>query len=194
MTAPGGHGTQDEVPIPTLSDPADAQDFIDARIAEGADYIKLVLEDGSTFGTPLPTLDEATLRAAIDAAHARGVLAVVHVGHYEFARLAVEAGADGLVHTFLDRMPDPDFGALVADAGVFLVPTLTVLEGVVGIKGGAAIIADSVLGPRLARHEIDNLVLGFPVREGTMLSMANAFAGVRAVHEAGPRLLPTRSD
>src|ERR1700724_791878 len=40
VTAPGGHGTESGVIIPTISSPAEAQAFVDARIAEGSDYIK----------------------------------------------------------------------------------------------------------------------------------------------------------
>jgi hypothetical protein len=75
VTAPGGHGTQFGLPIPTLSSPDSAQAFVDARIAEGSDWIKIVYDDGSAFGIDWPTLDEDTLRATIDAAHRRNRLA-----------------------------------------------------------------------------------------------------------------------
>ena len=58
-TAPGGHGTEYGVPIPTLSRPEEAQAFVDARVAEGSDFIKIILDDGSTYGTKVPTLDSA---------------------------------------------------------------------------------------------------------------------------------------
>jgi hypothetical protein len=41
-TAPGGHGTEYGFKVPTLSAPAEAQRFVDARIAEGSDYIKII--------------------------------------------------------------------------------------------------------------------------------------------------------
>src|SRR4051812_45691110 len=43
-TAPGGHGTEYGIPVPTLSKPEEAQAWVDARIAEGSDYIKAVLD------------------------------------------------------------------------------------------------------------------------------------------------------
>jgi hypothetical protein len=46
-TAPGGHGTEYGIQIPTLSTPAEAQAWVDARIAEGSDYIKIVYDDAS---------------------------------------------------------------------------------------------------------------------------------------------------
>ncbi|HEY0808765.1 MAG TPA: hypothetical protein VGD49_01340, partial [Longimicrobiales bacterium] len=42
VTTPGGHGTEYGMPIPTITSPDSAQAFVDARIAEGSDYIKLV--------------------------------------------------------------------------------------------------------------------------------------------------------
>src|SRR5664279_3570703 len=49
-TAPGGQGSEYGVPIPTLRGPEDAEAFVEARVKDGADYIKLVLDDGRVFG------------------------------------------------------------------------------------------------------------------------------------------------
>ena len=48
VTAPHGHGTEYGIPIPTISSPDEAQAFVDARIAEGSDYIKIIYDDGKT--------------------------------------------------------------------------------------------------------------------------------------------------
>jgi len=49
-TVPGGHPTQMGGPaIPTINSPDPAQEFVDARIAEGSDYIKIIHDDGSTW-------------------------------------------------------------------------------------------------------------------------------------------------
>src|SRR5579862_3690543 len=110
-TAPGGHGTEYGIPIPTLSSPTGAQPWVDARIAEGSDYIKIVIDDASAYGGHRPTLNQETLKAIVDAAHKRGKLAVVHIGTQQDARHAIDAGADGLAHLFADSAPAPDFAA-----------------------------------------------------------------------------------
>ena len=97
VTAPGGHGTQFGTPIPTLTSPQDAVAFVDARLAEGSDFIKVVYNPGDGFGISLPSLDEPTLRAVIAAAKARGKLGVVHIGSRAAAETAIAAGASGLV-------------------------------------------------------------------------------------------------
>ena len=70
-TAPGGQGSEYGVPIPTLRGPEDAEAFVEARVKDGADYIKLVLDDGRAFGGSRPTLSAETVRALVAAAHTR---------------------------------------------------------------------------------------------------------------------------
>ncbi|WP_323143161.1 CIA30 family protein [Massilia phyllosphaerae] len=137
ITAPGGHGTEFTLPIPTLEKGADVQAFVDARIAEGSHFIKVVMEEG--FGEHhFKSLDLATVKAVIDAAHKRGKMAVVHISTLQNARAALEAGADGLAHLFPGTAIAPqDVDGLVRLAkshGAFVIPTFSVLESVAGIK------------------------------------------------------------
>jgi imidazolonepropionase-like amidohydrolase len=161
-TAPGGHGTEYGIPIPTLSTPAEAQAWVDARIAEGSDYIKIVIDDASAYGGHRPTLDNATLKALIDAAHKRGKIAVVHIGNQKEAHDVIAAGADGLAHLFADSAPAPDFAQLVAAHHAFVVPTLDVLESVAGVAGGQLVTTDPRLAPYLSSDNVSNLKRGFP--------------------------------
>ena len=62
MTAPKGHGTEYGLPIPTLASATDAQAFVDARIAEGSDYIKIVYDDGAAYGMQIATIDRIAAR------------------------------------------------------------------------------------------------------------------------------------
>ena len=79
-TAAGSGLTQmDGPPIPTLASADEAGAFVDARIAEGTDYIKIVYDDLSGIREPVPMLNRRTLDALIAAAHRRDKLAVVHV-------------------------------------------------------------------------------------------------------------------
>jgi imidazolonepropionase-like amidohydrolase len=161
-TAPGGHGTEYGIEIPTLSSPGEAQAWVDARIAEGSDYIKIVIDDASAYGGHRPTLDQETLKALIEATHKRGKLAVVHIGTQRDARNAIEAGADGLAHLFADTAPSADFAKLVAEHHAFVVPTLDVLESVSGIAGGESLTTDPRLSPYLTTEDTGNLKRSFP--------------------------------
>lgn len=172
-TAPGGHGTEYGIPVPTLSSPAEAQPWVDARIAEGSDYIKIIVESGTYGRHDIPTLDRQTTKAIIAAAHARGKLVVVHVSKQKDARAVIEDGADGLAHLFTDTSPDPDFAAFVAAHHAFVVPTLAVLEGLDAIPGGESLVNDSNLAPYLTTSDISSLKQKFPKFQ-TAASVKNA--------------------
>jgi len=136
-TVPGGHGTEYGMPIPTLTKPEEAQPWVDARIAEGSHFIKIVMEPGRA-AHPTPTLDRATVKALVAAAHKRGKLAVVHISNQADARAALADGADGLVHLFdgesISEADLKSFVKLAHDRKAFVIPTFSVLESVSGLK------------------------------------------------------------
>ncbi|MHC5012554.1 MAG: amidohydrolase family protein, partial [Planctomycetota bacterium] len=135
VTAPGSrHARMLRIPA-TITAPEQAERFVSDRVAEGSDFIKIVYDaygadpnwtDTTSVRGSSPSIDRPTLAAVIDAAHARDRLAVVHVLNLRSARDALEAGADGLVHVFVDEPADPDFAALAAERGLFVVPTLVI--------------------------------------------------------------------
>ncbi len=136
-TVPGGHGTEFGVAVPTLTRPDEAEAWVEARIAEGSDYIKIVIEPGIAIHHPLPTLDEATVRALVEAAHRHGKLAVAHAEDLKSAEEAVNAGVDGLMHLFIDQDGGDAFAQLAKAHHVFVVPTYTVFESFSGRNGTA---------------------------------------------------------
>lgn len=190
VTAPKGHGTEYGLPIPTLASADSAQAFVDARIAEGSDYIKIIYDNGSTYGMVIPTLSKEELSAVVRAAHARGKLAVVHIGSLADARDAINAGADGLEHLFVDRAPDAGFGAFVAAHHAFVVPTLTVLKGVTGISGAGDLATDTHVAPYLSAASRGTLGAMFPVRSNAPArNYAAAEASVKQLRAAGVPIL-----
>jgi len=68
----------------------------------------------------------ALVRAAIEVIHARGVRAAVHATTLDTARVAVDGGADILVHSVGDREVDEAFVKAVVARKVIYVPTLIV--------------------------------------------------------------------
>lgn len=159
-TAPGGHGTQFGMPIPTLTKPEEAQAFVDARIAEGSHFIKIVMEEGSP-GMAFNKLAPPVVQALVKAAHARGKLAVVHVSTLDDARAAIDAGADGLVHLFIGKQVDmvalTGLVRLAKQRGAFVIPTFSVLESMAGVR------SDDVLGDAALTGLLDDAQLA-PLR------------------------------
>jgi imidazolonepropionase-like amidohydrolase len=186
-TAPGGHGTEYGMPVPTLTRPEEAQAWVDARVTEGSDYIKIVSEDAKLYGRTIPTLDQATIAALVQAAHKRGKLAVVHISTETAAKEALEAGADGLVHIFTDRAPEPGFISLAVKRKAFVTPTLTVVESTTGAASGRSLPDDPRLAPYLTADEVANLRRSFP-KHGEQ-RFQNALDTVRQLKAAGVPIL-----
>jgi imidazolonepropionase-like amidohydrolase len=121
----------------TLTAPGEADAFVAARLAEGSDFIKIIYDDTSdAYARTLPTLDQATVAALAKAANSRGKIAVAHIGNERFARGAIAAGVDGLAHLFVGPDVAADFGQVAANAGIFVIPTLSVLYSVCGKPDG----------------------------------------------------------
>jgi len=148
-TAPGGHPTQMDggfaaLVTPTLSRPDQAGAFVDARLSEGSDFIKIIYDDTKeTFGSNLPTLNEVTVAAIVAAAHTHGRIAVAHISTEQHARSAISAGVDGLAHIFMGPSVSADFSQFAARSRAFVIPTLSILYFLCGMSDGPAILADA---------------------------------------------------
>lgn len=190
VTAPGGHGTEYGPQIPTLGDAADADAFVDARLAEGSAWIKIVYDDGRTAGRAFGKLSEASLRATVAAARRRGRLSVVHISSLSDARTAIDAGASGLAHLFTDSAGDAAFAAEMRRQHAFAIPTLTVLAAITNTGAGIQLVNDPRLAPYLSRQ--DRMVLSQSAPFGANNSSRRysvAESTIRVLHRAGVPLL-----
>jgi imidazolonepropionase-like amidohydrolase len=184
ITVPHGHPTQMDGPaIPTLAPGDDVQAFVDARIAEGADYIKVVYEHA------FPTLTKQQLGDVIAAAHRRNKLVVTHITTQRDARDAIAAGTDGLVHIFADSPPEADFAEFAARRHVFVVPTLSVFEVVTSASDKPwwqnAPTLVSHITPSMRR----TLDLKMPPGIGAKFKLTHAQSAVGALRRAGVSIL-----
>ena len=184
ITVPRGHPTQmGGPPVPTLGPGNDAQTFVDARIAEGGDYIKIIYEHA------FPTLTRQQLEDVIAAAHRRNRLVVVHTTTQADAREAVAAGADVLAHIFAESAPDPGFAEFVAEQKVFVIPTLSVLERLTETSTTPWWHEQPKLTPFITSSMRGSLEMKFPAGFGARLKFENAAAAVAALRRAGVSIL-----
>ena len=190
VTAPGGHGTQYGMKVPTLAADGDAAGFVAARVVEGSDYIKLIIEDMSAYSATnrIPTITPAQMQAAIAAAHKAKRLAVVHVSRLREGKAAIEGGADGLVHIF-GEPGDAAFVAAAKKRSAFVVPTLSVLATMAQTGEGRALGEDLQLKPWLGSTQTDSLKATFGAAAPKPSMLADAIANVRALHAAGVDIL-----
>lgn len=127
-TAPKGHGTEYGMQIPVITAPEQALEFVKARKAEGSDYLKIVYQSAKAPRRLMPSIDQATLIALVNAAHAEQMLAVVHIQDQQSALDAARAGADGLVHGFFESRIQDALLTELKNRDIFVIPTMAVHE------------------------------------------------------------------
>jgi imidazolonepropionase-like amidohydrolase len=160
ITSPGGHGTE-RAAIPTIKGLDEADDFVRSRIAEGSDYIKMVYEPD---GPGMTSISNEMLRALIRAAHAHGKMAIVHTLSIKAARDAVNAGADGLAHVFLDAPIDDALLEQIAKQHTFIIATLDIFPPFAAdVKPWTELMGDGRFAPYLSQAQMRDLKAGEPI-------------------------------
>jgi hypothetical protein len=107
-----------------------AEEFVKSYKANGADYIKLMQENCCTLALPTNSVPSATLElqtAVVKAAHSEGLIVVGHATSLESTEIVLNAGGDGLTHTFIDQPPTEAIIDLYKRTGAFVIPTLCIL-------------------------------------------------------------------
>ncbi len=190
-TAPGGHGTEYGMKIPTLSTAAEAPAFIQARIKEGSDYIKIVFDDGSAYGpsVSIKSLKPDVTQALITSAHQQNRKALIHIASYSEAMQMVEQGADGLVHSFTNQIADAAFIDQAKKNGVFIIPTLSVSGSLAGAGEGKALASDAQLQDYLTKPQSSALNASFPKQWLNPKVLENSLASAKLLHDAGIPIL-----
>jgi imidazolonepropionase-like amidohydrolase len=192
-TVPGGHptalvGRGVYRPFPTITAPGEAEDFVAARVAEGSDFVKVMVEDGTAVGRRVPTLPDATIAALVTAAHRRGLPVVAHATGAGAARRAVRCGVDGLTHVPVDRPIDRATCALLAQRDGFAIPTLTAMQALCGVAGARELAADPRVHPHLEPWRARVLASAIPGHGGPA-RFEMAVESVRRLGAAGVCLL-----
>jgi len=113
-------------PIVKVTTPEEAKALVQKELPRKPDFIKIwyIVYPGHKADSTLPII-----KAAIAESHANGLKVAVHATQYETAKLAVEAGADILVHSVDDKVMDPAMLKLLKDKHVLYIPTLRVMQG-----------------------------------------------------------------
>lgn len=119
---------------PTLTED-NAAEFVKKHKSDGANYIKLMQENCCSLALPTDSIPSATLElqtAVVKAAHAEGLPVVGHATSLGSTEIVLNAGADGLTHTFIDQAPPQSIIDLYKKTNAFVIPTLVVLSSLTG--------------------------------------------------------------
>ncbi|MET0394416.1 MAG: amidohydrolase family protein [Chitinophagaceae bacterium] len=153
-------------------------------LAQKADFIKIwyiVLDTNIENGA---RKNYALVQAAIDEAHKNKLRVAVHATERITAQLAVEAGADFLVHNVEDEVVSNDFVNLLAKNKVVLSPTLVVAGNYGKVLGDTY---------HFTTEELD---LAHPVTIGSIFDYPwpdTALASIYVRNIAGPRYQARRA-
>lgn len=190
LTSPNGHphqlrkGLGDPV-WPTVDSPDHAAAWVEGRLDEGADYIKLLAEDGKALNSSLPTPAPEIYRAVTDAAHERGLMVLAHAYDPPMVKVVLDAGVDGLAHLMATEPLPDELLAQIVEQGVFVIPTLVVAASAASDPAGRALADDPRVQQRLPREWQDNLRKTFDFGWDLQVSLAS----LRRLHEAGVEVL-----
>jgi len=173
--------------FPFVSTPEDAVKHVAKQVAGGADYIKIFIEDGTIVGYPnLPTPRDDTIRAAVSEAHKYEKMALFHATTLAATEQAIAAGADGLVHLFIDLPHTPEVIKAIVDSNAFVVPTLALSHSAIG-NNAASLASDERVSSRLSKDWL--AALSRSTNTYPQGNFEGIFASVRALHEAGVDIL-----
>lgn len=176
---------------PTASTPAEATQFVADRIADGADYIKIMIEEGHVLKAPgLPTLTRETMEAAVKAAHEHKKIAIAHALTRDATRQALAIGIDGLAHLYIDTPveegPDTALIAEIAKSGAFVTPCLCLNASIMG-HSPTFLVDNPLVSSKLDKAWLDTLASKFNTYPtGSVPVMLET---VKKLHDAGVAVL-----
>jgi imidazolonepropionase-like amidohydrolase len=170
------------------STPDEAKERVVERCSQGADYIKLMIEDGRVFGhSGTPDLSDDVINAACVEAHKNSKMAVAHTMTVDASTRAINGGIDGLMHLFIDQPYTNEIISAIKNSGVFVCPTIVAGASTIGDSDAADFARDTRVALRLPNEWQDTLhrqIATFP--QG---NINHLLATVKALHDAGVEIL-----
>ena len=124
-TVPGGHGTQYGFEVPTIGADRSPSQFVQESVARGSDYIKIIYEPQK------PTLSIDQINEIVKTSKNEGLLSVAHISSRGGAKDLIDTGIDGFVHMWKDAPASQSFLDSISARGMFVVPTVSVMEGII---------------------------------------------------------------
>lgn len=176
---------------PKLATPEDGRQYVQDRLAEGVDYIKLMHESGTVMGQSFPKPSLPLQKAIISAAHQAGLLVVAHSTCLADTIEILHAGVDGMTHTFIDQPPTQELIDAYLKNNAHCNPTLACMGS--GTTEGKS-VQEKFAHDHRAQHLLDSatrermcMCMGFAQSSGAKSEFA--FETVRQLKKAGVPIL-----
>ncbi|WP_433945120.1 amidohydrolase family protein [Paenibacillus sp. SN-8-1] len=178
----------DHEEIPQVTTVEEAIKHVHTQVENGADYIKIMIEEGTVMGAPgLPLLSDEILKTAVTEAHKFDKLVIAHVLTALSSQEAIEFGVDGLGHLFIDRPENtPELVKSIAESGAFVTPCLVLNSSIIG-NPASELANDPRVHSKLSPEWID--ILNSSFNTFPQGNMENSFKNVMDLHRAGVDIL-----
>ncbi len=188
-TTKGGHGTEYGFKIPVLENTNQVESFVKDRIIQGADYIKTVYNAKEAKRQHFPSVSYEILEALITQTHVQEKILVVHVDNLISARHAIELGANGIVHSFMDQVVDDEFVSLMLKNNAFIIPTLSVNASITQLSNTQKLLSNDSIKKYLNPNQTTQLKSGFPDFGIPKEALDIAFQSVKKLSDNGVSIL-----
>ena len=176
---------------PKLVTPEDGRKYVQDRLKENVHYIKLMHESGKVMGGEFKMPSIELQKAIIEEAHKAGLKVIAHSTAYQDTLDILEAGVDGMAHTFLDQPPTEELIAAYKKNNAHCNPTLAAMGS--GTSEGQGTQEKFAHDPRVrqlmgdAERERMCMCMAFARQAGA--TFENAFETVRQLKKAGITIL-----
>lgn len=172
---------------PKLTDRKSVEEYMEWNAKETQpDYIKLMHESGKSMGAefPHPTLE--LQRTIVEEAHKRRYLTVAHAMSLQDTLTVLEAGVNGLTHTFLDQPLTQELVDAYKKNNAWLNPTLAAIGSLTteGKEIQEKFAHDERVKGMIGEKELGNLCQCMAFAQGKG-KVEYAYESVRVLKDAG---------
>lgn len=188
------HGSQTLAEIatwPKLVTPEDGRQYVKDRLKENVDYIKLMHESGKILGAEFNKPSLELQKAIIEDAHKAGLKVVAHSTCLDDTLEILNAGVDGMAHTFVDQPPNETLIAAYKKNNAHCNPTLATMGSATeeGQKTQEKFAHDPRVQHLIGDAERQRMCMCMAFANHSGATSANAFETVRQLKKAGITIL-----
>lgn len=189
-----------DAPIIKINSAEEARQLVRQQLPHNPAFIKIWF---IVFPGQSPTANQEIVEATIQESHSHNIPVAVHATELEIARLAVELGADILVHSVQDKLIDQEFVDLLLEHEVSYIPTLIVSQNYGRVLRNDPLLTDAefmlanpfVLGSlfdlrHLPSHTIPSWVTRLAAMpDNSAREMAIMSSNLKTLYEAGVNIV-----
>ena len=178
----------DHEEIPQVTTVEEAIKHVHTQVENGADYIKIMIEEGTVMGAPgLPVLSDEILKTAVTEAHKFDKLVIAHVltalssqsrHRYWSGRFGPLVYRQARVYVRVSKS--------IVDSGAFVTPCLVLNSSIIG-NPASELANDPRVHSKLSPDWID--ILNSSFNTFPQGNMENSFKNVMDLHRAGVDIL-----